>query len=134
MLREAVMNLLTSQMRTLRVIERDLADTDPQMAALFLTFTVRTRDQELPAREMLRAGPVRALAGRMRAGSPAGWAGAWRTWLAAGLVLIVLAVVCTLAVTGVKGGPARECPPGFAQHVQQGTTPWCSKFSWPAGK
>lgn len=125
------MHLLTSQMRALRLIERDLADTDPQMAALFSTFTVRTRDQELPAREMIRAGPVRALVRRMQPGSPVRPSGAWRVWLAPGLVLMVMAVMCTLAAAGIGRQPVVECTPGFPPHAMQRGAAWCTESSWP---
>lgn len=125
------MNLLTSQMRALRLIERDLADTDPQLAALFSTFTVRTRDQELPAREMLRTGPVRALARRMQPASAARLSGGWRMWLAPGLALMVMAILCTLAAAGIGGRPELECAPGFPPHAMQRGAAWCTESSWP---
>jgi hypothetical protein len=125
------MNLLTGQMRTLRLIERDLADTDPQLARQFSTFTIRTRGQELPAREMLRTGPVRSLAGRMRAGSPASPSGAWRTWLAPGFALMAIAVMCTLAAVGTGGRTAVECTPGFPPNAMQRIAASCTESLWP---
>lgn len=56
------MNLLVSQRRTLRGIERDLAGSDPRLATLFSTFTLLARDEELPDAERLEAGPGRMLA------------------------------------------------------------------------
>lgn len=56
------MNLLVSRRRTLRGIERDLAGSDPRLATLFSTFTLLTRDEELPPAERLKAGHERMLA------------------------------------------------------------------------
>jgi hypothetical protein len=56
------MNLLVSQQRNLRGIERDLAGSDSGLATLFSTFTLLTRDEELPPAERLKAGPERMLA------------------------------------------------------------------------
>ena len=58
---DAVMNLLVSEARTLRGIERDLVGSDPRLAALFSTFTLVMRDEELPSAARLATGLVRQL-------------------------------------------------------------------------
>jgi hypothetical protein len=125
------MNSLISQRRTLRLVERDLAHSDPQMARQFSRFTNLTRGQELPAREMLRTGPLRALARRMQAGSRGTFSSACRTWLAPGLVLMLMAVVCSLAAAGIGGQTVLECGPGFPPHAMQRAAAWCTESSWP---
>jgi hypothetical protein len=57
----AVMNLLRSETRALRGIERDLAGSDPRLAALFSTFTRVVRGEDLPSAERLATGRVRRL-------------------------------------------------------------------------
>jgi hypothetical protein len=75
------MNLLVSETRTLRGIERDLVGSEPRLAALFSTFTLVMRDEELPSAERLATGPVRQLRRRVRAGGR-GWPVAgWRARL-----------------------------------------------------
>ena len=72
------MNLLVSQRRNLRGIERDLAGSDSGLATLFSTFTLLTRDEELSPAERLKAGPERMLV-RLAAflsyflSDPSGW-------------------------------------------------------------
>ena len=50
------------QLRTLRRIERDLADSDPGLEALFLAFARRARGRDIPHAEKLDNGPLRMLA------------------------------------------------------------------------
>ena len=129
------MNLLVSEARTLRGIERDLVGSDPRLAALFSTFTLVMRDEELPSAERLATGPVRQLGRRMRAAGP-GWPVAgWRARLWPPLLLMLVALACALAAAGIGHGAVRSCPPPLAQHAVQGGLPWCAQeSSGPGGK
>jgi hypothetical protein len=51
--------------RVLRHIERDLADSEPRLVALFSFFTVLVKDEKMPEVEKISAGPIRLFA-RMR--------------------------------------------------------------------
>jgi hypothetical protein len=103
------MNLLVNETRTLRGIERDLAGSDPRLAALFSTFTLVMRDEELPSAEQLATGP----GGRLRDGcgqlARAGLSlsGA-RLWLP--LLRMLMALACALAAAGtVAAQPGLAC-------------------------
>lgn len=50
------------QLRTLRRIERDLADSDPGLEALFLAFARRAGRRDIPRAEKPADGPLRMLA------------------------------------------------------------------------
>jgi hypothetical protein len=93
---------------TLRGIERDLAGSDPRLAALFSTFMLVMRDEELPSAERLASGPVRRLRDGCGPVARAGLslAGA-RLWLS--LLRMLMALACALAAAGI--GAAR---PGLA--------------------
>jgi hypothetical protein len=69
------MNALLGHGRALRRIERDLADSDPSLDALFLSFSATARGEKMPRVEKIRTGPLRLLA---RLGPSADENGAWR--------------------------------------------------------
>lgn len=56
------MNLRRPQQRTLRGIERDLADSDPGLDALFLSFARHVTRREVPQAEKISHWPLRMLA------------------------------------------------------------------------
>jgi Protein of unknown function (DUF3040) len=60
-------NLRRRQQRTLRGIERDLADSDPDLDALFLAFARHVARREVPQVEKMSHWPPRILA-RLRRG------------------------------------------------------------------
>jgi hypothetical protein len=64
------MNLLVGRRRTLRGIERDLADSDPRLATLLADFTQLTRDEDMPAAEELKLGPISMLTRLRSAAGP----------------------------------------------------------------
>jgi hypothetical protein len=55
-----VVNLRRRQLRTLRAIERDLADSDPGLNALFLSFARRTYGLDLRGVEQVKRRPMLA--------------------------------------------------------------------------
>ena len=59
------MNLRLRHRRSLRAIERNLADSDPSLTKLFSTFTVLAQGEERGRAEKARARPLRALARRL---------------------------------------------------------------------
>jgi hypothetical protein len=46
--------------RVLRGIERDLAESDPRLAALFSCFTLLVQGEKMPSAEIITAEPLRA--------------------------------------------------------------------------
>jgi hypothetical protein len=56
------MNLRPGRWRALHGIERDLADGDPCLHALFFWFTQEAGGEEMPRVERVRAKPLRLLA------------------------------------------------------------------------
>ena len=59
------MNLRLRHRRTLRAIERNLADSDPSLTKLFSAFTVLAQGEERGRAEKARDRPLRALARRL---------------------------------------------------------------------
>ena len=59
------MNLRLRHRRTLRAIERNLADSDPPLTELFSAFTVLAQGEERGRAEKVKARPLRALARRL---------------------------------------------------------------------
>lgn len=121
------MNLLVSESRALRGIERDLVGSDPRLATLFATFMLLTRDEELPSAERLTTGPVSRFGRRVRSAG-LGWpvdSRRARLWPLLLLTLVVLA--CAVAVVGIGRGAARSCPPPSAQHAVLGGHPSCAR-------
>ena len=59
------MNLRLRHRRSLRAIERNLADSDPSLTKLFSAFTVLTQREERGRAERVKARPLRALARRL---------------------------------------------------------------------
>ena len=59
------MNLRLRHRRSLRAIERNLADSDPSLTKLFPTFTDRAQGEESGRAEEVKARPLRALARRL---------------------------------------------------------------------
>ena len=55
------MNLRLRHRRSLRTIERNLADSDPSLTKLFATFTDRARGEEKGRAEKVKTRPLRAL-------------------------------------------------------------------------
>ena len=58
-------NLRLRHRRTLRAIERNLADSDPSFTKLFSTFTGLAQGEERGPAENVKARPLRALARRL---------------------------------------------------------------------
>ena len=56
------MNLRLSHRRSLRAIERNLADSDPPLTKLFATFTLLAQGEERGQAEEVKAASLRALA------------------------------------------------------------------------
>jgi hypothetical protein len=113
----ALAELRRSRPRALHAIETELAKSDPQLAALFSTFTMLTRDEELP-----RTAPVNA--GRARLPSAA-----WRAWLWPSLLLALALTIRAMALVGrlLRGWIAgRRRDP-----VDQDTGGKPSKGAWP---
>lgn len=59
------MNLRLRHRRSLRAIERNLADSDPSLTKLFSAFTDRAPGEERGRAENVKARPLRALARRL---------------------------------------------------------------------
>ena len=59
------MNLRLRHRRTLRAIERNLADSDPPLTELFSAFTVLAQGEERGRAEKVKARSLRALARRL---------------------------------------------------------------------
>jgi hypothetical protein len=59
------MNLRLSHRRSLRAIERNLADSDPSLTKLFSTFTALAQGKQRGRVETVKARPLRALARRL---------------------------------------------------------------------
>jgi hypothetical protein len=59
------MTLRLRHRRSLRAIERNLADSDPSLTKLFATFTVLAQGEERGRAEQIKARPLRALARRL---------------------------------------------------------------------
>lgn len=94
------MKLRLPRRRVLRGIERDLATSDPRLAALFRTFTRLAQDEGMPRTEKLtarqrrmssrpRRRAVRLRAGPHRAGE--GWRAAVRAILCRPLACVTVA-------------------------------------------
>jgi hypothetical protein len=136
------MSMLVTSRRALRGIEKDLASSDPKLATFFSTFTLLTRDEELPGVERLKAGPVRLIA-RLRwrrASFPQGLhrRTAYQRpplWPLLLLSAALTAVVCAVAVGGIGFTAARACTPPATQHTSPRGLPVCTReSSWPVGK
>jgi hypothetical protein len=84
----AFADMLRSRPRALHAIENELAKSDPQLTALFATFTLLTRDEELPRTARLDAGGARLPSG------------AWRAWLWSSLLLALAAIIRAAALVG----------------------------------
>jgi len=97
---------LRARQCVLREIERDLAESDPCLVALFTSFTLLAQDEKMPRREKIAAGPLRSLS------RPRGQAKPHRTgegWRAALLRSFLYGL---LAMTGmVPGMYLRICRP-----------------------
>jgi hypothetical protein len=72
------MNLRWRHRRSLRAIERSLADSDPSLTRLFSTFTVPGQGDERGRAEKVKARPLRALARRLATALEFDPAGPWR--------------------------------------------------------
>jgi hypothetical protein len=72
------MNLRLRHRRSLRAIERNLADSDPSLTELFSEFTDRAQGEERGRAENVRARPLRALARRLAAALEFDPADPWR--------------------------------------------------------
>jgi len=58
---DVAMKLRLGRQRVLRGIERDLAESDPRLAALFSSFTLLAQGEQMPSTEIITAEPLRAL-------------------------------------------------------------------------
>jgi hypothetical protein len=111
-------DLLRNRQRALHVIESELAKSDPQLTALFATFTLLTRDEELPRTARSNAD---------RAGRPSA---AWRTWLWSSLLLALAAIIRAVVLVGalLRRWLPRRRPDPAEQHTgdspSKGARPW----------
>jgi hypothetical protein len=113
----AFADLLRSRPRALHVIETDLAKSDPQLAALFATFTLLTRDEEVPR-------TARHSTDRARLPSAA-----WRAWLWPALLLALAAIVRAAVMVAAR---LRRWTAGRRRDpVGQGTGGKPRKGAWP---
>jgi hypothetical protein len=113
----AFADLLRSRPRALHVIETELAKSDPQLAALFATFTLLTRDEEVPrtARHSTDHGRLPCAA--------------WRAWLWPALLLVLAAVVRAVVMVAVR---LRRLIAGHRRdHAEQGTGGGPRRGAWP---
>lgn len=117
-----MLNVLLSWRRAVRGIEKDLADSDPRLQALFSTFTLFTRDAQRPRAERLLSGPAGVLALVWRTVRLHWPVVSWRRlrWVVL-CAAALAALVCTAAVTGAGSAPGRLCPVaayhyGWQQH------------------
>ncbi len=72
------MNLRLRHRRTLRAIERNLADSDSSLTKLFSTFTVLAQGEERGRAEEVKARPLRVLARRLATALEFDSADPWR--------------------------------------------------------
>ena len=72
------MNLRLRHRRTLRAIERNLADSDPPLTELFSAFTVLAQGEERGRAEKVKARSLRALARRLATALEFDPADTWR--------------------------------------------------------
>ena len=123
----AFADMLRSRPRALHAIESELAESDPHLTALFATFTLLTRDEELPRTARLDAGGARLPSG------------AWRAWLWSSLLLALAAIIRAAAlvgaclrgwIAGLRRAPADQdsADHDSAGHDSRGKP---SKGAWP---
>lgn len=98
------MNLDRSERRTLREIEKALADSDSRLNELFSAFTLQGRDQKMPGSEKIRAWPVQWTARAGRGGDLHGAAEGWRIRLLAMLHVLVALAALTCAFCFMRSG------------------------------
>jgi hypothetical protein len=132
------MNLLTSQRRTLREIDKKIAAEDPELADLFTLFSLRAPGSQRPAEERLAVSWWRKVLARDRADR----AGRIRRPLGPQLVcllvmLLVATAACVAAAIGTVRGPSHPCRTQTSSHTSQQPGAGCSPpipGLWPAGK
>ena len=132
---DVVMNLVVGRRRTLRGIERDLADSDPRLARLLADFTRLTRDEDMPAAEKLKLGPISMLRSAASPNRPPEY---WRSLFWTLVLFAILAVLhyalmiggtghcvsqaCTPAVHGTASGsrnPGNAANPGISPNSSE---------------
>lgn len=125
-----VMSISEREQQALAFIERDLADTGPELAAKLVIFARLAAGEEMPPRETVRL-PARASAARppasppLRLGSdrprrPRGLRRRTALWL---LMLVLTIVFLTLAVTFSRGGGKGICTASTTAACQHTFTP-----------
>lgn len=111
------MSLSAREQQTLESIKERLAQSDPRLAAMLATFTRLASGEEMPVREKIRAGSLRAAGHRRRRPSskscqPAGLMYE-RPGFQRAVLLVYLLITAALVVTGValsRSGGHIECP------------------------
>jgi hypothetical protein len=95
---DVAMKLRLGRQRVLRGIERDLAESDPLLAAFFSSFTLLVQGEKMPSTEIITAKPLRALLWPTEQSEPH-WAGeGWRR-------VLLRSMFCgPLAMTGMRCG------------------------------
>ena len=128
------MNLLATRRRTLRGIERELAGSEPRLVALFATFTLLTRDEELPVAERLSSRPRHILARLGRTLGLGRSAVGWRARIWPALLCAAAVTACVIALVGVARSPASPCPLAQLRAVGHGMARCAAGLYWPPGK
>jgi hypothetical protein len=95
---DVAMKLRPGRQRVLRGIERDLAESDPRLAALFSSFTLLVQGEKMPSTEIIPAEPLRALSWPAEQAVPNRAGEGWRR------VLLRSILYGPLAMTGMTRG------------------------------
>jgi hypothetical protein len=130
------MNLLASQRRTLREIDKKLAAEDPDLADLFTLFSLRAPGSQRPAEERLAGRWWRKVLARERAARPGRPAHPLAPQLICLLVMVLIATAaCVAAAIGTVRGPAHPCRAQPSSHATEQPATTCGPPGlWPAGK
>ena len=118
------MSLSAREQQVLDSIKDQLADSDPKLARLLATFTRLASGEEMPLREKIRSGLLRASrAGGARSGHDVAAATFWRAaagsqpghwllmlWLLVSVVLIAVAVILSQGNSKSPGGCTESWP------------------------
>jgi hypothetical protein len=131
------MNLLTSQRRTLREIDKKLVSEDPDLADLFTLFSLRAPGSQRPVEERLARSWWRKVLARERAARPERSGRRLAPQLICLLIMLLVATAaCIAAAVGTVRGPTHPCRTQTATHASQ-PLPGCGTQGanlWPAGK
>jgi hypothetical protein len=90
--------LRLGRQRVLRGIERDLAESDPRLAALFSSFTLLVQGEQMPSAKIITAEPLRAFSWPTEQAEPHRAGEGWRR------ALLRSILYGPLAMTGMPRG------------------------------